>query len=321
MSDRALASASRPRSQPASGGRSNKSLHCPFGGGLHAEVEAIQAHAVAWAVALGLVDGERAAHRFDASKVGWLVARANPDAPRELVELAADWTTFFCLLDDRIERLPSMEVVAAYLDEALGALTGARALPGDSLQHAACDLHRRLRLVADRSWMLRFAEKNRELFEAFKVEARARAAGGMGSVEAYLPLREVTVGIRVELELSELATGIALTAEEREETAAMSRMACNLIGWANDVFTFEKELSAGDPNNLVLMFARSNRGDLDAALARAVRMHDREANELALHIARHHQAGSAATSRFARVIGHWVRGHLDWAHETGRYAG
>ncbi|MBK6518076.1 MAG: hypothetical protein IPM79_30335 [Polyangiaceae bacterium] len=311
----------RSSSSPSSPARSNKALHCPFVSGLHAEVDAIQAHVVAWAVALGLVDGERAAHRLDASKVGWLLARANPEAPRSFVELAADWTTFFCLLDDRIEQFPTPDSVASYLDEVLRALTGGPADPGDSIQHAARDLHRRFQLVAERRWMARFARKNRELFEAFKVEAHARASGGMGDVRSYLPLREVTVGIWVELEISELGAGIELCPEERAETIDMARMACNLVGWANDIFTYEKELAAGDPNNLVLLLARSDGGDLDAALQRAVRMHDREANSLALRIGEASGVGSEAVRRFASVLGHWVKGHLDWAHETGRYAG
>ena len=40
-----------------------------------------------------------------ASKIGRLAARANPQGRRDLVEIAADWTTLFCLLDDRIEGL------------------------------------------------------------------------------------------------------------------------------------------------------------------------------------------------------------------------
>ncbi len=302
--------------------RAPKRLHCPFPAALHPEVNAIQAHAVAWAVAFGLVDGERAALRLDASKVGWLAARANPTAPRQLVEIAADWTTFFCLLDDRIERLPSSEAVASYLDEVLAALTGAGTPRyGDSIQGAARDLHHRLRLVADKAWMARFAAKNRELFDAFQFEACVRASGGMSEVRTYVPMREVTVGIWVELELSTLAADLELSVVERAATEDMARMACNLVGWANDIFTYEKELAAGDPNNLVLVLAKSRRSDLPTALARAIRMHDREANELALRIAQVELSDSVAVRSYAAILGGWVRGHLDWARETGRYDG
>ncbi len=172
-----------------------RKLHCPFSAALHPEVLAIQAHAVGWAVALGLVHGERAALHLDASKVGWLAARANPSGRRELVEIAADWTTFFCLLDDRIERLASPDIVDSYLEEVLESLTGAGHPSGDSIQGAARELHRRLALVADKPWLAHFAQRNRELFEAFRLEARVRAGGGTLSVESYVPMREVTVGV------------------------------------------------------------------------------------------------------------------------------
>jgi len=298
-----------------------KRLHCPFTPGLHAEVEAIQAHAVGWAVALGLVVGEHAAVRLDASRVGWLVSRANPEARRELVEIAADWTTFFCLLDDKIERLPAPSAVGAYLDEIYAALTGGPCTRGDSLSGAAHDLSRRLHQIADKPWRTHFAARNRQLFEAFVLEAEVRAAGGFSELRDYLPMREVTVGIWVELALSELALGIELTTRERAETHQISRLACNLIGWANDIFTFEKERAAGDPNNLVLVLAKSLGGDLRSALGRAIQMHDREANELALHLAQIRLTGSDAAQRYAATLGYWVRGHLDWARETGRYDG
>ncbi len=103
--------------------------------------------------------------------------------------------------------------------------------------------------------------------------------------------------------------------------ADMTRMTCNLVGWANDIFTYEKEIVAGDPNNLVLVMARSLRLDVPSALARAIRRHDREANELALRIAEVELSGSEPMRGLAAILGHWVRGHLDWARETGRYDG
>lgn len=296
-------------------------LYCPFPSAIHPEVAEIQAHTMAWAIALGLAHGERAASRLDFAKIGWLAARANPRAPRALVELVADWTTLFCLLDDHIERFAEAQAVGSYLDEVLAALTIVDARPGDSIQCAARDLQRRLKVLADRHWHARFASKLRELFDAFELEAHRRRSGGTADVRAYLAMREVTVGVWVELELSELALGVELTREERASTRMIGRIACNLVGWANDIHTYEKELEAGDPNNLVLVLSHATRIDLRSALARVSRMHDREANELAQRITQIELAGTDGERHFAAIVGHWVRGHLDWARETGRYAG
>lgn len=293
-------------------------LHCPFEGAIHADVEGIQLHAVTWAVEQGLVRDAREAARLSASKVGWLVARANPSGDREAVELAADWTTFFCLLDDRIERLPGRDTIAPYLERALAALSGGSTRE-DAFLVAAGDIGRRFRARASVPLWEAFERENAKLFAMFVVEAEARACGGAPDVASYLAMREVTVGVGVELILSELAAGLSLTKAEREAMADMARMAKNLVGWENDLFTHLKERVAGDPNNLVLLLAAHQRLDLAAAAARVARMHDRDANALALRVAEVERGGSAGARRYAAILGAWVSGHLAWARETGRY--
>ena len=44
--------------------------------------------------------------RLHRSRIAWLAARAYPRGEARLLQIAADWTTLFCLLDDHIERLP-----------------------------------------------------------------------------------------------------------------------------------------------------------------------------------------------------------------------
>lgn len=295
-------------------------LHCPFEGGIHPDVERIQAHAVAWAIEQGLVSNEREAARLGASKVGWLVARANPTGERSAVELAADWTTFFCLLDDRIERLPGRDTIGPYLARVLAALRGAVA-GEDAFLVAAGDIGRRFRGRASAGLWAAFEVANEELFAMFVVEAETRARGGASDVPAYLAMREVTVGVGVELILSELAAGLVLAPAERDAMADMARMTKNLVGWENDLSTYRKERVAGDPNNLVLVLAAHQRLDLTAAAARVARMHDREANALALRVAQLEREGSAGARSYAAILGAWVSGHLAWARETGRYDG
>lgn len=155
----------------------------------------------------------------------------------------------------------------------------------------------------------------------FVVESETRARGGVADIPTYLAMREVTVGVGVELVLSELAAGLVLTGPERDAMADLARMTKNLVGWENDLSTYRKERAAGDPNNLVLVLAAHERLDLAAAAARVVRMHDREASSLALRVAQVERQGSPGARRYAAILGAWVSGHLAWARETGRYDG
>jgi hypothetical protein len=294
-------------------------LHCPFTAELHADADAIQARTVAWAVAMGLVPRAEAP-RLDAAKIGRLAARANPRGPRELVDLAADWTTFFCLLDDRLERLESAHAVYRCLADLGAVLRGAPARHEIALERAAQDLHTRLFRAADPAWMLRFERRVGQLFEAFCIEAEHRVASTVPSLPAYLPMREVTVGIHVELALSELVAGIALSEEERARVAELNRAASNLVGWANDVYTFEKELRAGERNNLVAVLMVSEGASLRDAVRRAAEMHDELARAFAVATEDAARAGSVEMCGYVGILRAWVRGHLDWARETGRYA-
>lgn len=293
-------------------------LHCPFPGGVHAEVGAINLATVAWAREVGLVDG-RGASKLAASKIGSLVARAYPRGEREPLQLAADWTTLFCVLDDAIERLSSPSDVARTLAEVHAVLCrGARPRAASALEIAADDVGVRFARLASPAQRARFGARVSELFTAFAVESDVRASGRPAAMSAYLPMREVTVGLYVEMEIGEIVDGIELSADARAaaERAGLLRSTCNLVGWANDVHTYEKEVHEGEPNNLVAVMIAEGM-DLGSAVARAVAMHDAEARSFAARTGE--LGGDPALQRYAATLRAWVRGHLDWARETGRY--
>jgi hypothetical protein len=293
-------------------------LYCPFAGGVHPDAGALDEATVAWARAVGLVDA-RSASKLSSSKIGSLVARAYPRGAREPLQLAADWTTLFCLLDDGIERLASPSAVTRVLAEVHAALClGARSDGASPLERAAADVGARFARLASPAQRERFAARVSELFTAFAVESDVRAGGLPAPMAVYLPMREVTVGLYVEMEIGEIVDGIALSAGARAaaERAGLLRSTSNLVGWANDVHTYEKELGEGEPNNLVAVMMAEGM-DLGGALDRAVAMHDAEARSFAARAA--DVGGDPELRRYAATLRAWVRGHLDWARETGRY--
>lgn len=295
-------------------------LEVPFASAVHPEVAQIQAASVAWARACGLVGEGRDLQRLHAARIAWLPARAYPHGAPRALQIAADWTTLFCLLDDHIEKLAGPDEVAAVLAD-LEARLDPAATPGEptrpGLARACVDL--RGRIVAESADALpRFHARVRELFAAFVVEAAGRCAGVVPELAAYVPLREQTVGLHVEFVIGELVDGLALTEHTRAhpDRVALARMASNLVGWANDIFTHAKEIEEGETNNLVFVLARAGGLDLAAALARAVELHDAELRAFIALTG----AVEAPLRRYAAMLAAWVRGHLDWGRETGRYA-
>ncbi|MFO0758609.1 MAG: hypothetical protein U0359_19100 [Byssovorax sp.] len=305
-------------------------LHCPFAPAVNPEAEALQARSIAWACTMGLCPTEGAAARLDKAKIAWLVARAHPHAARPVLQIAADWTVLFCMLDDHLERLPSPSAVAAVLADLGQILCDGRALhdlaarPFDlatqAFFRAGADLYTRLAGLAAPPFRARVASRMRVLFEAFVREAHGRQAGRPPGLERYLPMREVTVGIHVELAFGEIVEGIALSAPARAcvKQHGLDRRASNLIAWANDIYTVEKELAQGDPHNLVLVLAAEGRS-LTFAAALAARMHDEEARTFAALIASIERSADPELRRYLAMLTRWVRGHLDWGRETGRY--
>lgn len=305
-------------------GQPARDLHCPFSPAVHAEVEHIQARSVAWAREVGLCASPQAERRLRGAGIGRLPARAYPNGIQSIVQLAADWTTLFCLLDDHIERLAGPDEVAACLAELADLLRDGGDPGPDPLERACADLHKRLLAEAPPGWMSRFDMRVRQLFDAFSWEAAVRRAGVVPALDVYLPMREVTVGLHVEFEIGELACGAALGPRLRNHPAlvTLARKASNIVGWANDIYTYEKEISQGEGTNLIAVLAHAEGISLRQALARAVAVHDEEVRSFVALSSALPYVGPGEDERLARhasMLRCWVRGHLDWGKETGRY--
>ena len=120
---------------------SSPALCVPFAPALHPEVEQVQACSVVWAQGLVLVSPGVALDRLHRSRIAWLAARAYPRGEARLLQIAADWTTLFCLLDDAIERLPGAAAVADELAVLAANLEpGAGAADDTPMRRAMIDL-------------------------------------------------------------------------------------------------------------------------------------------------------------------------------------
>ena len=296
-------------------------LAAPGAPALHAEVARVQTASVAWACEFGLIDASQV-ERLARARIAWLPARAYPRGQVLALQIAADWTTLFCLLDDAIEREADPVAVSRRLERLLAIFEPGVHAGDEPMQRACVDLRERI-AATGRERLARFTARLRELFAAFVVEAQARAQGTIPGLAEYLPLRAQTVGLYVEFELGEIADAIVLTAAERAsaERTSLARLASDLVGWANDIYTHEKELRAGETHNLVFVLAHAEGLSLATAAQRAVQMHDAALLRFAALAEATARGASPAMRGYVAMLQAWVRGHLDWGRETGRYAG
>jgi hypothetical protein len=132
---------------------------------------------------VGARDGPRAdrvARRGAAQgAVGWLVGRAFPvadDLPA--LQIASDWTTLFCLIDNHIENIRGPALSHVYLSGLLKVFRdGAAPLIADPFAQAFRDLRERMIEVGVPTWIERFGEQLERLFDLRRRGQVPRARG------------------------------------------------------------------------------------------------------------------------------------------------
>jgi 5-epi-alpha-selinene synthase len=312
----------QPSAEPAS--EPGFELFCPFPSALHRDVDVVQAQSVAWARRFHLLGtSERKYRALDEAQVARLVARSFPAADRDGLQLAADWTTLFCLIDDKTEVAgTSMVRLAALLSRLIDAFREGNA-GDDAFASALVDLRGRMLDAAGEAWLEQFGELLEKLFSAFLWENLNRSNHIRPSLSAYVTMRETTVGLHPQFALAEITDHVHLsTATLAHPTVrSLTTMACNVVGWTNDLFTYPKELAQGEVHNLVLLHMHEAGLTLDEALVRVVANHDAEMRAFIALAARLPDVGDERPQllRYVGVLRGWMRGHLDWARETGRY--
>jgi 5-epi-alpha-selinene synthase len=177
--------------------------------------------------------------------------------------------------------------------------------------------------AAGESWLEGFGELLEKLFSAFLWENLNRSNQIRPSLAAYVTMRENTVGLHPQFALAEITDGVHLSAQAlaHPTVRSLTMMACNVVAWTNDLFTFDKELAQGEVHNLVMLYMTEQGLDRDAAVAHVVARHDDEMRAFIALTARLPDVGDERPQllRYVGVLRGWMRGHLDWARETGRY--
>ncbi|MET0596068.1 MAG: hypothetical protein ABW133_25430, partial [Polyangiaceae bacterium] len=132
-------------------------LYCPFPARLHRDVERVQRGSVEWALRMGFIRSDEQREKLERSKLAWLPARAFPTAERAVLQLAADWTTLFCLLDDHLEsRADDPLALAGYLTCLHKAFAGEAQHHVDPITAAIGDLRSRFVRLTDGPTLRRF---------------------------------------------------------------------------------------------------------------------------------------------------------------------
>ncbi|HLW01912.1 MAG TPA: terpene synthase family protein [Ktedonobacterales bacterium] len=307
------------------------SLENPFGGKVHPQAERLRAYGRDWVQRVGLVQTEADLSRFEAARYWQLVAATYPHAPWDILTIIHDWSCWGFFLDDYDDTGAATAQPAAlrrFFDHLLAVLQDTP-LPCDlpPLLRVLADIWERMARHSARAWQQRFASALADSFSAYEWEARNRADQRVPSVGEYLPYRRKTSGWRTLALLVDLSMGHTLPERiyTSDEFQAPLDAANNVICWANDIFSFEKECASGDVHNLVHIVQTEQRCTTEAAIQTIVGWHNQEIQrwqQLVDHLPR--QWGwwppdARLVQAYMQFSQHSMYANHVWSQASGRY--
>ena len=99
-------------------------------------------------------------------------------------------------------------------------------------------------------------------------------------------------------------------------------MTNNVISWANDLVSLDKELRQGDMHNLAVILSHEQKLSLQAAVNLVGALHDVEVSafiDLARRLPSFTPKIDREIQRYIAGMRSWMRANLDWSLGTTRY--
>lgn len=302
-------------------------LDCAYLPQINPSAEDVHEQTIQWARAMGIVRTDKHSDTLRASLIGHLVARVFPaTTDMTALQLAVDWTTLFCCLDDRLEQIRGAVLSAAYLRGLLLVFRdGQEPKLLDPFAHGFRDLRERMLELRVPNWIPRFSACIERLFDAFIDEAKYRNLDLVPEFASHRKIRQITVGLYTGFLLGELTDGIVLPADvlAHKTVRALESAASNIVGLANDIYTVDKERAKGEVNNTVLVLMHQDGLSFEEAIERTVELHDAETREFSRLLGELPSFDDPEIDqqlrRYVDVLIAFVSGHDDWAAHTSRY--
>ncbi|WP_431896248.1 terpene synthase family protein [Nonomuraea sp. bgisy101] len=302
-------------------------MPCPFPDEINDHAEEVDAESHRWLAASGMLADQKIIDHFRRSKIGMLAARTNPLIPRESLRLLNDWYNWLFAFDDAFcegELIGHRASALAHaLPPLLEILDGRRQpAPDDPFGLTLRELQLRIAEMATPAQVERWRTTVKEYLFAQIWEAANREVDLIPSVEDYVLMRRITGATYTCLALIDVGGGYRLEAEEwhHPDVRMLSDLACDLIGWDNDLLSYAKERGNDKArHNLVTVLATHRFFNVQKALDEVSNMHN---DAIAAFVERRavlERWASLPVRRYVRGLEHWVRGHIEFSLGSARY--
>lgn len=304
-------------------------LYCPFSSAINQHCEVAYQHSLEWVRSFKLLE-ELACQSFFAANFHGLIARLYPNASLKALEFLTDFMYWFVILDDEFEKAGTSkqpDILKPESARLLDILKGAELTEFDTpIAFAWRDIVQRIHQFpyATSEWWLYFIKNMEDYFQGVYWEALNHSQGIMPDLATYIKMRYLFFGAYPYFDLILITDGIALPPEvvECPVVKLLLLATSNAMAWANDIFSFKKEIKEGKVHNLVLILQHEYQIPFEEALKRAVEIHDAEVRnfiELSVQLPSFGFEIDVNLQRYILGLRFLVRGSLDWMMESQRY--
>lgn len=307
-------------------------LYCPFdSAAINPHCNAAYQHTLDWMRSFNFATDKSAYQSLLVGKLHILAARAYPHASFEDMKIITNFIFWNFVIDDQFEdagiskQLEILEPLRARLVEIMkkdAELTNIDTPTVRAWKDIMQKLHHHPSATSE--CVLRFTKNMEDYFQAVCWEALNNSQGTTLNVATFIKIRSFTVAVYPCISLILIANQITFPPEvvkhpimKRLELATI-----NIIAWANDIFSFDKETKAGSNLNLVTVLKQEYQISLQEAFDHAAKLHNTEVRlfiELSAHLPSFGSEIDANIDSYLLGLRFWIRANLDWSVETGRY--
>ncbi|WP_283138019.1 terpene synthase family protein [Rhizohabitans arisaemae] len=245
-----------------------------------------------------------------------------------MLRLLNDWYNWLFAFDDAFAESARTGGRAGPISRAiprlLSVLDEPDPRPGDDLfVQALRDLRFRVGRCSSPEQFDRWRTTVKEYLFAQVWEAANREADIVPGLGDYLVMRRITGATYTCLALIDVAGGYRVPADvwHHPDVQALRDIACDLIGWDNDLLSYAKERGSDRArHNLVTVIMEHAGCSTQSAMDEVARMHAGSIDSFAARKAAVERwAGTAEVRSFVTGLEHWVRGHIEFSTRSSRY--
>ncbi|MBR8840869.1 MAG: hypothetical protein DSM106950_44650 [Stigonema ocellatum SAG 48.90 = DSM 106950] len=302
-------------------------LSYPFPTSINKNAEYAKIHLLQWVNHFNLAT-ESTAHKVLEIRCDLLAAYTYPNASKTSLEIITDYFAWIFIYDDKIEEMAiqgQLDSLYQLNTRLIGIIRGVNPVKEDEpLIHSFANICQRLKRYGSVNFYNRFIKDYEDYLYASAWEAKNSYAQIKPNLATYLKMRPYIGGIYPFLDLTELIEGIDLVEEYvgHPIIQALRLTTGNILLWANDIISCQKEYKIGQYHNIVIILYLTRNCTFDEAIQQAKEIHDAEVEsfcELVSQLPSFNLSVDAEMQRYIAGFQSWMRGHHDWWLISGRY--